>query len=554
MRSRSLFHHFGKRARPRVRRGLALLAGLMLLGLSGILASPPAQAHALLAASSPADGATVDKSPSEVLLTFTEPLDPVLTVVHVLDASGARVEVGRTEIPGLPTRARVPLPRLPDGTYTVTWRTTSMRDGHTTAGTVAFGVGVPAAAAGTSGGHSGVRTPTFVAISGRWLFYAGAVLLLGGAVVGLFVVATPTLLSVWALNAAWAITALGLVLTIADQRATTRTSLSDLLESSTGQKLQIQAIAVGVAWLAVCWASLRPRRASLGAVGLAASAVMLQRALSGHADDSTVPWFTVGVQWLHIASVGAWIGGLAWLLLALRSGEVARQPGLAKRFSTVAGATLGLVAVTGALRAFDEVGSWAGLVDTSFGVTVLVKLALFAGLAGLGARSRFRHVAAAAMGRFAGLRRTVRAEVVLGVAALGATAVLAGLPPSASVAEASKPHRSPSVTVDGSDSTMSVRLRLVVSPGAAGPNSFDATVVDDDSREPVPADSVSLRLQLDDRPDIAPSTVALARDPDSHWRGLSSAMSTDGRWTITAVVQSATDAVEVRVGLDIAKG
>lgn len=33
-----------------------------------------------------------------MLLTFTEPLDPVLTVVHVLDASGARVEVGRTEI------------------------------------------------------------------------------------------------------------------------------------------------------------------------------------------------------------------------------------------------------------------------------------------------------------------------------------------------------------------------------------------------------------------------------------------------------------------------
>ena len=27
---------------------------------------------------------------------------------------------------------------------------------------------------------------------------------------------------------------------------------------------------------------------------------------------------TVGVQWLHLVSVGAWIGGLVWLLIALR--------------------------------------------------------------------------------------------------------------------------------------------------------------------------------------------------------------------------------------------
>jgi copper transport protein len=526
-----------------------MLAGLVFLGVYGTLASVPAQAHALLVESSPADGATVDKAPSEVLLTFTEAVDPLLTVVHVLDASGVRVEVGRTEIPGLPTRARVPLPPLPDGTYTVTWRTTSMTDGHTTVGTVAFGVGVPAVAPESSRSQTGVRPPTVVAISGRWLFYAGAVLLLGGAVVGLFVVATPTLLSVWALNVAWAIAALGLVLTIADQRATTRTSLSDLLQSSTGQKLQVQAMAVGLTWLAVCWVSLRPRRAGLVAVGRGASAVMLQRALSGHADGSTVPWFTVGVQWLHIASVGAWIGGLAWLLIALRRDDVSRQPGLAKRFSRVAASTLGLVALTGTLRAVDEVGSWNGLFDTSFGVTLLVKLGLFAGLVALGARSHFRHVAAAAMGRLVGLRRTVRAEVLLGVAALGATAVLAGLPPSASVAEASKLQRPPSVELDGSDEATSVRLRLVVSPGAAGPNHFDATVVDYDSRQPVAVASVSLRLQPKDRPDVAASTVALTRSPDSHWQGFSSALSTDGPWTITAMVQSATDAVEVPMEL-----
>jgi copper transport protein len=531
------------------RRIAGLLAGLLCLGVLAVHAGPPAGAHALLTESTPADGATVDEAPREVLLTFTETLDPLLTVVHVLDASGARVEAGRTEIPGLPNRARVPLGPLPQGTYTVTWRTTSTADGHTTVGTVAFGVGVPVVAAGSTGAQTGVRTPTGVSIAGRWLFYVGAVLLLGAAVVGLLVTSKPSVLSVWVLNAAWAAAAIGLALTIADHRATTRTSLSDLLESSTGEKLQAQAVAVALTWLAVCWASLRASRAALVALGLGASGVMLERALAGHADASTVPWFTVGVQWLHIVSVGAWIGGLAWLLVAVRRGEAGREPGLARRFSTVAAGTFGLVALTGILRALDEVGAWSRLFDTSFGVTLLVKIGLVAALVALGARNRFRHVAAAAAARVAGLRRTVRAEVAVGAAVLAATAVLAGLPPSASVAEAEKLQRPPGVTVEGNDYATSVRVRLVVSPAAPGPNTFDATVVDYDSRDPVPADSVTLRAQLEGRTDIAPATIELQRDPDAHWRGSSSALSFEGRWTVTALVQSGSDAVEVPMEL-----
>ncbi|MDQ3897724.1 MAG: copper resistance protein CopC, partial [Actinomycetota bacterium] len=262
------------------RRFVGLLAGLLLLGVCAVHTAPPARAHALLTDSTPADGATVDQAPSEVVLTFTEALDPLLTVVHVLDASGARVEVGKTEIPGLPTKARVALGPLPKGTYTVTWRTTSTADGHTTVGSVAFGVGVPAVAAAATT-PTGVRSPPLVSIAGRWLFYVGLVLLLGAAVVGLFVASRPSVLSVWGLNAAWAATAVGLVLTIADQRATTHTTLGDLLQSSTGHKLRAQAVAVGLTWLAVSWASLRPRRGALAAVGLGASGVMLERALAG---------------------------------------------------------------------------------------------------------------------------------------------------------------------------------------------------------------------------------------------------------------------------------
>jgi len=397
-----------------------------------------------------------------------------------------------------------------------------------------------------------VQSPSPTAIAGRWLFYVGVVLLLGAAVVGVGVASKPAL-SVWALNGAWAAMAIGLALTVADHRAVARTSLGDLLQSSTGHKLSIQAGAIGLTWLAVVWSSLRPGRWSLVAVGAGASAAMLARAMSGHADASSPRWFTVGVQWAHLVAVGAWVGGLVWLLLALRRGDPDRGRGLAGRFSKVAAVTLAVVAVTGSLRALDEVGAWGRLVDTSFGLALLVKVGLFGALIGLGAMSRFRHLPKTGAVGLGGLRRTVRAEVVIGAAVLGAAAVLASLPPSASLAEASKLQRGSSVTVIGSDYATSVRIRLETTPGSAGPNRFDVTVSDYDSGEPVAAAAVSLRFQRNDRPDIGTPTVELTREPDSHWRGSGGALSIEGRWNVTVLVQSATDAVEVPLELQTAR-
>jgi copper transport protein len=529
-----------------------VLAGVLLLGLYGIAASPQAVAHALLVDSTPADGASVDQAPSDVRLVFTEAVDPALTVVHVLDGSGARVEAGKAEVPGAPTIAYVSLGALPQGTYTVTWRTTSSADGHTTVGSFAFGIGVSATAVG-SRTTTGTTFPTIASMVGRWLFYVGLVLLLGAAVVGALVVATPRSISLWALNGAWAAAAIGLVVTIADQRATTHTTLSGLFSSTTGHKLKAEAIAVAITWLGICWATLRPSRASLVAVGAGASGVMLEHALSGHADATTARWFTIPVQWLHLVSVGAWVGGLVWLVIALRRRDPGRGQGLARQFSKMAAVMLGLVVVSGTLRALDEVGAWSGLVHTTFGNALVVKLGLVAALVALGARNRFRHVAAAAASRVARLHRTVRAEVAVAAAILGATAVLAGLPPSATLAAAAKRQKPPSLTVTGSDYATSVRVQLVVSPGSVGPNRFDATVVDYDSRRPVPAQSVTLQLKLKDRTDVAPATVELTRQPDSHWRASSSSLSIDGRWTVTGIVQTATDAVDVPMELVVGR-
>lgn len=89
----------------------------------------------------------------------------------------------------------------------------------------------------------------------------------------------------------------------------------------------------------------------------------------------------------------------------------------------------------------------------------------------------------------------------------------------------------------------------MVSPGSSGPNRFDAAVLRYDSGEALRPDAVSLRFQVADRPDLPAATLELAREPDWHFRGAGLGLSAEGRWTITALVQTPTDSVEVPMQL-----
>ena len=131
---------------------VVLLAGLWLLA-----SGAAAQAHAVLRSSDPADGASVERAPRQVTLTFTERPEPRLSTVQVLDADSRPVQAGKAEpVPGQPLQLQVPLGQLPDGTYTVAWRTVSRDDGHPSGGSFAFGVGVAAPA---SSGAQGTSAP-----------------------------------------------------------------------------------------------------------------------------------------------------------------------------------------------------------------------------------------------------------------------------------------------------------------------------------------------------------------------------------------------------------
>ncbi len=97
-------------------------------------------AHALLQHAQPPVGGSVPTAPSEVVLSYSEGVEPRFSKVEVQDAQGRRVDQGTlTTAPDDAKKLIVPLKPLAAGTYSVEWHVTSV-DTHKTEGKFSFNV------------------------------------------------------------------------------------------------------------------------------------------------------------------------------------------------------------------------------------------------------------------------------------------------------------------------------------------------------------------------------------------------------------------------------
>jgi copper transport protein len=240
----------------------------------------------------------------------------------------------------------------------------------------------------------------------------------------------------------------------------------DALDAVTDTRVVRAWIARLGVWLligAIAVVLLRPRRvpglrrAALGAVGTAPAAALsrpqvvlvggalvalaLTAALAGHSATYSPSGLLVSIDTVHLLCVGAWLGGLAMLLLALPVAarslpRLERTPllaGVVGRFSLLAVVAVSLLLLAGIVQAIALVGAVDALVETAYGRLVLAKIALFLGIVSLGAYNQRRLIPqlslAAAGGEEPGraavlLRRSVAVEVGLALVVLGVTSVL----------------------------------------------------------------------------------------------------------------------------------
>jgi copper transport protein len=533
-----------------MRRAQLAIGTLLLVGIVAGLRAQPVLGHALLSSSDPAANASLPTAPSAVTLTFTEPPDPKLSSVQVLDASGAASTTG----PAVPVAAgstslRVPLRPLSDGVYTVAWRTVSAADGHSAAGSFAFSVGAAAPTASLAPGvtmqmSQGSSTVSAASIVSRWLLYLGLIGLLG-AVFAAEVAARRR--SRWLLRltaGAWVVATAGAVLLVVFEASDAGVSVGDLAGTTLGWVVVARLVPFVIAGL-LLFAVRRPtarRGLLLGLVGVIAALEMLVDAIVSHAAATSLPWANIALQWLHFLTVGIWLGGLVGILIELRGAPSAEKGEVVRRFSHWATIGLAVVALTGVIRAAFELRSIDELVTTDYGRLVLVKICLLVGLAGLGAINHFRNVPAAA-GDLTGLRRVGSVEILLAAVVLFVASVLVNVAPPVDMAVASSgptPSAPADLVVDGHDYATTVKLALTITPGAAGPNTFRATAVDYDTGAPVSARGISLRFAFPGRPDLGASALSLAPADAGTFAGSGANLSLGGAWSITALVETTT--------------
>jgi copper transport protein len=541
-----------------------------LLGLVAVLAWPAAaSAHALLQSSDPAAGATLGSPPSEITLNFGETPDPTLSSIKVLDTGGTDHASGKLEVvAGKPMSLQIAVGSLPDGVYTVTWRTVSTVDGHVTAGSFAFGVGEtpPSGGAATAGGGTS-QSGSPAEDGSRFLLYLGLIGLLGAGFVGSVVLFAPgcgpevfrrRALIRWAAGA-WAVSAIGTVGVVALGFADTGADLGTLLTTQVGLTGVARLIVTVVSGLAVAGLLLsRPRQPAAaafpltspgrprrwyGITALAAIGGMAVDVAGGHGATGDLWPLESLAQLIHVSAAGIWVGGLASLLLATRGLPGDSRGSAVRRFSTWAGVALGLVVLTGLVRAIAEIGSIDALLSTDYGLVVLAKSGLLGALALLGAANRWLAVPLAerTLGR---LRRIGTAEIAIATTVLALSGVLVNLVPPVSAGGTVAAGPQP-IAVAGSDAGTSVKLRLVASPGTPGFNTFSVAVTDYDSGQPVDASSVSLRFTLISRSGVGGSDVDLQRTGSGTFEASGSNLSIDGIWRVTATVGAPGGAVEV---------
>lgn len=522
-----------------------LVLALATAPLALVLVAGPAAGHAILLSADPADGTVHERGPGEIVLRFTEVPDPELSEIRVIDAEGQAYHRGEAEsLPDDPASLRVEVADLPDGVYTVTWRAFSTVDGHVTGGAYAFGVNVDPDDVQPAADAAGTPPLSPLEVAGRWIFYAGVILLLGAVWMGALLfggAASVVHRLAWAgLAAAGA----GSMLLAAAQRSAAGVGIGRFVQTGIGRAAAGRVVALAAATVVLLVASRlsgRARKILLLAAGAGAAAAAFVHVGAGHAAAGAAPSLHVVAQWTHLLAAGVWIGGLAALLAGVRGAPGEDKAVAVRCFSAVALVAVAVVAGTGTVRALDEVGSWSALLDTGYGRLVTVKIVLLVVLVGLAAVNRYRNVPEARTS-LRSLRRVSGAELGIAAVVFVATALLASLIPSGSAVTGEG-----GIRVEGSDPGTTVRVVFAAEPGYAGTNDIEVTVVDFDTGEPAGAERVAVRFEPVEATAVPETTLELDDAGDGVWRGRGGNLAVPGLWRVVVLVQRGVDSAEVRL-------
>ena len=554
-----------------MRRGTVAAA---IICLTLLFAASPTGAHAELKETSPRAGETLPEAPSEVVLTFTEPVDAVPGGVRVYDSRARRIDRGGPLLEeGGGEAVLLELPPLQQGAYIVTWRVASA-DSHPIRGAFTFRVGEApgreprALAARLLAADGGDPLVGGLHALAR-LFQLAAVLVLVGTLWFAVVVRTSDALprDATTLIGLTLVTGLASALALfllqgpytgglAVDSALDPELLGSVANTRFGRSVIARLILLALTSFLVSRVVTRAdRRGPTGRATVALLGVSLLATVTTAGHAASGRWVALGatVDVVHLAAASLWLGGLVVALVLLRRGQ-GRSAAVrtVDQFSTTAFWSVLVLIATGTLQSVRQVGEPGALFGTTYGRVLFLKVGAFGAMVLVASVSRrlVRRIAPALepldgdgldRGTVARLRRSVSLEVMIGAVVLVLTALLVNAIPARDALAlpfSVEARATPDLLVD-----------ISVEPAKAGPLDLHLYTLTA-AGAPVEVTAVDASLSRRDG-DIGPLVVPLVRAGPNHFASYGFDVPVPGRWVLSLVVEQGGERHGVEVSLAI---
>lgn len=432
-------------------------------------------AHARLLRSTPSAGAHVRSSPPTIRLVFSEAPMAAVSRVFLIGPNSDTTRLSNVRVDSADRHsivAAVPS-ALDSGTYVVHW-STAASDGHVSTGTFPFTVlersAVPTTTKDTTTVtppkkkitklRAGINNAVQIALGapmwlGRWIGFVALFFLIGAVSFryvilgripasqrdadGVFQEIALTGAATTGLFAAAAMVLTSILKLYGETAAMPGVPAQTILSTSWGLAWVAQMSACLLAVIAFALAHSGARNSSSWLLAVVAALVLAGTpALTGHAIASDEAYIAVPLDMIHVLAGSAWLGTLA-VILFVGIGSAAKAPGetsigtrvasLINTFSPLALFCGAAVVATGLGTSLLHVEPISRLWTSTYGMTLIVKLALVSLLFSLGAWN-WRRVKPNLGGDegVVALRFSAKLELAASVLVLAVTAFLVALP------------------------------------------------------------------------------------------------------------------------------
>ncbi|MBK5330783.1 MAG: copper resistance protein CopC [Ilumatobacteraceae bacterium] len=503
------------------------------VALAVFVPAAQASAHAGLEASVPSANAVLETGPPNIELDFNEAVDFKLADVELYDQSATLIATGPPQSITDDTVVQVSVPTIGDGVYVVVWRVPSA-DSHVVDGVFSFQVGVQsgvdvgALIDKVSGNAAADSTVGRLDTAARLLALIGLIVLIGGGLLAMQSAdsASNTMLlwMAWVFLLVGSLGSFGLygakVVAGTPSDAISPSVWGKVVGSHTASVLLVRTVLVLVVGVLLLTFARRASDLWRGAALALAIALVVTYSIVGHAYAQHPAQLWVAVDAVHLAAISLWIGGL--LMLAFGTTAWLTDPdseGVVRRFSIISMIAVPVIVATGVAQTLKLAGNLDDVTSTSWGRTLLVKVAVVTVLIAIGGVSQWllRNDGPSA------LKRNVLVEALIGIAVVGLAAALVALPPQSVAA---------SKVFTNTLSSEGVLADVTVTPGRVGQNEVHLVITPPGgSLEPVVSTSVQATFASG-----APVPATLESIGPNHYTGTIT-LSTAGDWNLQIIVE-----------------